>query len=212
MRIGIFGGTFDPIHLGHLVIADQAREQAHLNEVWFVPSARPPHKLTPSLTPFDKRADMIELALAGNPAFRLEPIESERAGPSYTADTLTALHERTPHTDFCLILGSDCLPDLPTWHQPQRIVAQARLLIAARPGYPVWSVNEIRAALKLTAEAPLHVDVVELPQIDFASRDLRRRIAAGLSVRYMLPNAVLAYIHDKKLYSSHPLPAPTTQK
>lgn len=200
MRIAILGGTFDPIHQAHLVIAEQAREQARLDEVWFVPAARPPHKTAQPLTAFDKRADMIELAIAGNPAFRLERIESERAGPSYTVETLDALHQRHPDADLHLILGADCLPDLPTWYQPQRIVAMAKLIVVARPGWSIWTDERIRSALRLPENTPLHLQIVAVPQIDIASRDLRRRLAAGLSVRYMLPNAVLAYIDDKRLY------------
>jgi len=200
MRIGIFGGTFDPIHQGHLVVAEQAREQANLDEVWFVLAARPPHKSGQQPTPFDKRADMVELAIAGNPAFRLEKMEAERTGPSYTVDTLTAIRTRDPQTDLYLMLGADCLPDLPNWHQPQKIVSMSRLLVAARPGWSIWPEDRIRTALNLPKEAPLSMQIIIVPQIDIASRDLRRRIAAGLSTRYMIPNAVLAYIRDKNLY------------
>jgi nicotinate-nucleotide adenylyltransferase len=202
MRIGVFGGTFDPIHLGHLVIAEQAREQAALDEVWFLPSSTPPHKRSQPLTPFDRRADMIELAIAGNRTFRLERIELEREGPSYTADTLSVLHERHPHSELFWLIGSDCLPDLPTWYQPQRIIAQATLLVATRPDWPMWTTEQLRDALKLPADAPIRMQVVNVPQVDFASRDIRRRIASGMSVRYMLPNGVLAYIQDKGLYRS----------
>src|SRR5436305_2988574 len=121
MRIGIFGGTFDPIHQGHLIIAEQCREQAKLDEVWFLLSAHPPHKARPGLTAFDKRADMIQLAIAGHPRFRISEIEKERPGPSYTADTLTELRGQRPEVDWHLILGSDCLPDLAGWYEPIRI-------------------------------------------------------------------------------------------
>src|SRR5580700_6639191 len=111
MRIGVFGGTFDPVHVGHLIIAEQCREQAKLDEIWFVPSARPPHKSRPDLTSFEKRVEMLSLAVAGQPLFRVEPLEVDRAGPSYTADTLAELRNRHPDIDLHLILGSDCLPD-----------------------------------------------------------------------------------------------------
>lgn len=200
MRIGIFGGTFDPIHQGHLVVAEQAREQARLDEVWFVLAARPPHKSGQQPTPFHQRADMVELAIAGNPAFRLEKMEAERSGPSYTVDTLTAIRARDPQADLHLMLGADCLPDLPNWHQPRKIVSLAKLLIAARPGWSIWPEERIRTALNLPKEASFSMQVILVPQMDIASRDLRRRIAAGLSARYMIPNAVLAYIRDKNLY------------
>src|SRR5947209_2377671 len=198
MRVGIFGGTFDPVHFGHLVIAEQCREQARLDQVWFIPSARPPHK--PALTPFERRSEMLQLAIAGNPAFRVEEIENERAGPSYTADTLAELHRRFPDAELHLILGSDCLPDLPSWYEPARVVTQAKLVVVARPGWPVWQAEQLRSALRLPPDAALHEQIVPIPLIEIASRDLRRRVGEGRTIRYFVPNAVAAYIAEKKLY------------
>src|SRR5262245_60044505 len=200
MLIGIFGGTFDPIHQGHLIIAEQCREQARLDEVWFMPSARPPHKARPDLTPFDKRADMIQLAIAGHLPFRVCEIEKDRPGPSYTADTLAELRKQRPEVDWYLLLGSDCLPDLASWHEPLRVVSQAKLVIVARPGWPMWSAEQLRTSLHLRDDQQVHVQVVSVPLIEIASRDLRRRVAEGRSVRYMVPAAVAAYIADKGLY------------
>ncbi|MFL5342365.1 MAG: nicotinate-nucleotide adenylyltransferase [Gemmataceae bacterium] len=200
MRIGIFGGTFDPVHLGHLIIAEQCREQARLDQVLFVPSARPPHKQTDDITPFDKRAEMIRLAIAGNPMFRVEELEKDRPGPSFTVDTLTELHQRQPADELHLIVGSDCLPDLPSWREPARILGLAKLIVAVRPGWPVWPQEQLRAALRLPAEELVHEQIVTLPLIDIASRDLRRRFSEGRSGRYFVPHAVLAYIADKGLY------------
>ncbi len=200
MRIGVFGGTFDPVHFGHLIIAEQCREQAGLDRVWFVPSARPPHKQNDDITPFDKRAEMIRLAIAGNPVFAVQELEKDRPGPSFTADTLSELHERNPGDELFLIVGSDCLPDLPTWHEPERVIALAKLIVAVRPGWPVWPAEQLRAALRLPTEAALHEQTVTLPLIDIASRDLRRRFSEGRSGRYFAPHAVLAYILEKGLY------------
>ena len=200
MRIGIFGGTFDPVHLGHLIIAEQCREQAKLDEVWFIPAPRPPHKGQPDLTEFDKRADMLRLAIAGHPHFKVSEIEKERPGPSYTADTLTDLRQKQPDVAWHLILGADCLPDLPGWHDPVRIITQAKLLVVARPGYPMWTPAELRAALRLSEEQSLHEQVVTLPLIEIASRDLRRRVGEGRSIRFLVPAAVAAYIAEKGLY------------
>ncbi len=200
MKIGVFGGTFDPVHLGHLVIAEQCREQAKLDEVWFLPSARPPHKARPDLTPFERRADMIQLAIAGHAQFRVSDIEKDRPGPSYTADTLAELRRQRPEVDWHLILGSDCLPDLAHWHEPLRVVAQAKLAVVARPGWPVWSAEQLQNSLRLADDQRLHLQVVSVPLIEIASRDLRRRVAEGRSVRYMVPAAVAAYIADKGLY------------
>src|SRR6516225_5688584 len=125
MRIGVFGGTFDPVHLGHLILAEQCREQAKLDQVLFVPAARPPHKQDQSLTPFAHRVDMLRLAVAGHPVFQIDELEKNRSGLSYTADTLEELHRREPEGELWLMVGSDCLPDIPGWHEPARMVASA---------------------------------------------------------------------------------------
>jgi nicotinate-nucleotide adenylyltransferase len=199
-RIGVFGGTFDPVHWGHLISAEQTREQASLDEVWFVPAARPPHKQDQAVTPFAQRVEMLALAIAGQPAFRIEEVEKDRAGPSYTADTLDELHRRSPDVEFFLLIGSDCLPDLPNWHEPARIVARAGLLIVARPGWSVWSVEQLRSALRLPETAGLRQQVIHIPLVDLSSRELRRRRAEGRSLRYLVPRAVERYIEEKKLY------------
>jgi nicotinate-nucleotide adenylyltransferase len=199
-RIGVFGGTFDPVHLGHLLMAEQAREQAHLDQVWFIPAASPPHKQGQQLTPFAQRVEMLQLAIAGNLCFRVNELEKDRVGPSYTADTLDELHRQNPDKELCLLIGSDCLPDLPQWHDPVRIVRRAVLLVAPRPSWPMISGEQLRALLHLPAEVPLRLEVVEVPLLEMASRDLRRRAAEGRSLRYMVPRAVECYIREKHLY------------
>ena len=200
MRVGIFGGTFDPIHMGHLLLAEQCREQLALDQVWFMVSAAPPHKLEREVTSFDKRVEMVQLAIAGNPAFQANEMEKDRTGPSFTSDTLAELHEQFPQTDFYWILGSDCLPDLPHWHEPVKVLSLAKLAVVTRPGWPAWSVEQLRSALRLGQDFPFQVQIVAAPLVDFASRDLRRRVAEGKSIRYFVPPAVQAYIQDKKLY------------
>src|SRR4051812_33191298 len=187
MRVGVFGGTFDPVHYGHLILAEQCREQGRLDEVWFVPAPRPPHKEARALTRFDQRVEMLALALAGNPALKIEELEKERAGPSYTVDTLAELHGRHPAAELFLLVGSDTLADLPLWYQPVRILEQAALLVMTRPGNPVLTADELRTRLGVPGDAPLRLEVVEVPLIDISSRDLRRRAAAGRSLRYFLP-------------------------
>lgn len=199
-RIGILGGTFDPVHLGHLIMAEQCREQAELDQVWFLPAARPPHKAESELTPFHRRVEMLQLACAGQPAFRVEELEKNRPGPSYTADTLEAIAARQADLDLHFIVGSDSLVDLPYWREPVRIVARAALLIVARPGFAVQPLEEVRAAMKLPAEAPLRLRVIESPLVEISSTDLRRRAATGRSLRYQTPRAVEAYIEQHKLY------------
>jgi nicotinate-nucleotide adenylyltransferase len=202
MRIGIFGGTFDPVHYGHLIVAEQAREQAELDQVWFVLSARPPHKVDRSLTPFERRAEMLSLALAGQEHhFRVSTIEKDRPGLSYTADTLAAFEEQNRGADWFLILGADSVKDLPTWHEPLRITKKSTILVAARPGHPVWTGGELAARLGVDPQE-VRLRLVEVPLIDIASRDLRRRVAEGRSLLYQVPRSVEVYVREKKLYTS----------
>src|SRR5215208_4443114 len=204
MRIGIFGGTFDPVHYGHLIVAEQAREQAGLDQVWFVPSARPPHKGDRPISPFDRRAEMLSLAIAGQEdKFTVEPAERDRPGPSYTADTLDELNVRHPNTDWFLLLGADSVKDLPTWYEPLRIIGRATLLVAARPGYPLWTAGELATALGADP-GRVRLRVVDIPQIDIASRDLRRRAAEGRSLLFQVPHPFRVYVREKRLYQTDP--------
>lgn len=202
MRIGMFGGTFDPIHLGHLILAEQCREQAQLNEVWFVPSARPPHKLQQPVTPFERRAEMVELAIAGQPGFRVEPMEKDRSGPSYTADTLAEIHARLPDAELYLVMGADCLPDLAGWHEPIQIIERATLLAVPRPGFTLWTAEQLAAELKIADPARVRIRLVHVPLIGISSSDLRQRAAEGRSLLYQVPRAVEVYINEKGLYRS----------
>ena len=202
MRIGVFGGTFDPVHVGHLILAERCRESARLDQVLFVPSAVPPHKKTHVLTPFAQRVEMLTLAISGHPPFRIDELENERSGPSYTVDTLTQLQAQRPGDEFCFILGSDSLHDFPTWRQPARILELATLLVIVRSDWPAFAVDELRKAVKLPDDFRLRYEVVEAPLIDISSREIRQRIAASQSVRYMIPRAVEAYIEDKGLYKA----------
>jgi nicotinate-nucleotide adenylyltransferase len=197
MRVGVFGGTFDPVHYGHLVLAEQAREQGRLGQVWFVPAARPPHKMERELTRFDLRVEMLALAIA---AFRVLELEKDRPGPSYTVDTLTELKRRAPGDEFYLLVGSDTLLDLGSWHEKQRLPELASLLVMARPGHAVPGEDQVRERLGLATRDRMSLETIEAPLIEIASRDLRRRAAAGKSIRYFLPRAVEIYILEKHLY------------
>jgi nicotinate-nucleotide adenylyltransferase len=199
-RIGIFGGTFDPIHVGHLIVAEQCREQAGLDQVWFVPAARPPHKLDRPLTLFEHRVEMISLAIAGQPSFRIDELEKDRAGPSYTADTLEELRRLHPECEFWLLLGSDTIVDLPAWRDPSRVVAGAGLMVSGRPGHAIPTAKQVRAMLRLPDDAPLRYQAVDSPLVDISSRDLRRRVGQGRSIRYMVPRAVECCVREKRLY------------
>jgi nicotinate-nucleotide adenylyltransferase len=200
MRMGVFGGTFDPVHVGHLTMAEQCREQASLDQVRFVPAARPPHKLDRIVSSFADRIEMLRLAVAGHSCFVIDDLEGERPGPSFTVDTLEALAARYPGTAFELILGGDCLGDLPGWRDPARIVELAGLLIVRRPGYASVAPDQLRKSLGLPAAAPLRCREIDSPLVDISSNELRQRVAAGRSIRYWTPRAVECYIETHKLY------------
>jgi nicotinate-nucleotide adenylyltransferase len=200
MRIGVFGGAFDPPHLGHLVLAEQAREAARLDEVWFLPSYKPPHKADRSLSRFEHRCDLVTLATVGQPAFKLNPMEKELPPPSYTAETLAELRRRHPGHTFHLLLGADSFLDLPSWYEPARVVEQAELVVVGRPGF-LEQIDE--AAVERVSRAvgrAVTPAVVSSPLIAIASRDIRRRVGEGKSVRFLVPRAVEEYIREKGLY------------
>jgi nicotinate-nucleotide adenylyltransferase len=198
MRVGVFGGTFDPVHLGHLILAEQCREQAKLDQVLFVPAAQPPHKARPHAA-FAQRVEMLQLAISGNPAFAVDELENDRSGPSYTADTLAELQRRRPGDELFLIIGADSLRDLPSWYEPRRIVELATLVVVARPDSP--TPESLRERLQLDDHTRLRWQRVEAPLIGIASRELRSHLAEGRSVRYQVPRAIEAYIRDKGLYA-----------
>jgi nicotinate-nucleotide adenylyltransferase len=204
MNIGIFGGTFDPIHLGHLILAERCREAARLDEVWFLPSYKPPHKLDQPVTRFEHRCDMIELATTGQPLFRVEPIEKELPPPSYTANTLAELRERHPEHTFHLIVGADCLPDLPTWYQPKRILEQAGLVVVPRPGTALLTREQLATSLSVPVEL-VRMIFVDCPLMDIASREIRSRVGNGKTIRFLVNRAVEEFIRERKLYPSSPV-------
>jgi nicotinate-nucleotide adenylyltransferase len=197
MRIGIFGGTFDPVHMGHLILAEQCRAQAKLDQVWFLPAAYPPHKTSPGMTRFEQRCDMLELATAGHPDFRIEPLERELPAPSYTATTLAELHRQHPGQNFALLMGSDGLPDLPGWFEPRQVIERAELIVVPRPGVMLWTAERLAMALGLESRA-VRLQFVACPMIEISSRELRRALSDG--IRYLVPRAVEEYIRDRKLY------------
>lgn len=202
MRIGIFGGTFDPVHMGHLILAEQCRDQAKLDEVWFLPSYQPPHKQGQPVTRFEQRCDMLELAVAGQPAFKVERIEKELPPPSYTAETLAELHRRHPDHEFSLLMGSDGLPDLPGWYEPRKVLALASLVVVPRPGVMLWTADRLAAALGLSDSSGVRMRFVACPMIEIASRELRRAMHDGMSIRYMVPRSVEEYVRERKLYGA----------
>ncbi|HEY5311841.1 MAG TPA: nicotinate-nucleotide adenylyltransferase [Pirellulales bacterium] len=198
-RLGIFGGTFDPVHYGHLLLAECCREQCGLDEVWFLPAASPPHKRRRELTPAPLRIEMLELAIGGYEPFSVCRLEIQRGGLSYTVETLAEIHEQRPEAELFFLLGGDSWHDLPSWKQPERICQLATLVIVHRPQSPAIEPAALSQATFVGAGS-LPPVVVEMPQIDLASRDLRQRVAAGRGVRFRTPRAVEKYIETHGLY------------
>jgi len=196
VKLGIVGGTFDPLHVGHLVLAEQAREQLGLAQVLWVPSGDPWRKSGRAVSPSRQRLDMVRLAIADNAAFQLCTLEVDRPGPTYSVDTLTALRAQHPEAELVFLVGLDALEDLPRWHRPEQIMQLATLAVAPR-GSDRLSREHLERLLPGLADA---VVWVEIPRIDVSATDLRRRAAEGRSLRYLVPDAVEAYIREHKLY------------
>lgn len=195
MRLGLFGGTFDPIHLGHLILAEQCREALNLEKVRFVVAGEPPHKRGVERTAVTHRLEMVRLAVAGNPALEVSDIEAKRPGPSYSVETLAEIKAQRPDDNLFFLIGADSLVDLPTWRDPEGIARLASIVVVNRPGVDAPAV----AVPNLGPDA-LPIQLVDIPPIGIASRDLRERLAAGRSVRYQIPRAVEAYIEAHNLY------------
>jgi nicotinate-nucleotide adenylyltransferase len=195
--VGILGGTFDPIHHGHLAIAEEARESLGLERVLFVPAAAPPHKPGQPVTDAEHRLAMVRLAVAGNPAFEASDAEIRRGGTSYTVDTLAALREEGLVEPW-LILSSEALALLPSWREPRRILELARLAVVPRGGFvplgPAW----VESAFPGAAD---RVTFLAGPLLPISGSVVRRRARAGRSVRYLVPDTVAAYIAHHRLYA-----------
>ncbi|HEX5962175.1 MAG TPA: nicotinate-nucleotide adenylyltransferase [Gemmatimonadales bacterium] len=185
--IGLFGGSFDPVHHGHLIVAQVAAEKLKLQSLRFVPAREQPFKAGQHRTSSEHRAAMLSLAVAGVPGLTVERTELDRPGPSYTVDTLRYLHDREPGEEFVLLLGADAAADMPAWREAERLAELARIAVFARPGSPVPAI-------------PWSTTVVEVPPIDISATEVRRRVRLGLSVRYWVPDAVAEYIAKHRLY------------
>jgi len=194
--VGILGGTFDPIHHGHLAIAEDARESLGLERIVFVPSAVPPHKPGRPVTPAAERLAMVRLAVEGNPSFSVSDIEVTRGGPSYTVVTLDALRE-AGIVDPWFILSSEALAGFPEWQEPDRILRISRLAVVPRPGFEAVDAGWVAARFPAQAE---RVTFLPGPLLPISGSVVRRRAAAGRSVRYLVPDAVAAFLADHRLY------------
>jgi len=200
MRLGLFGGTFDPVHYGHLLLAECCREQCGLQEVWFLPAAQAPHKRSAPPAPAARRVEMLELAIAGNDSFRVCNLEIRRGGLSFTVDTLTQLTAERPEAEWFFLLGADSLDDLPNWRQPERICSLAVPVVVSRPGSPEPDLQRLAGMVDGARMERIRGFRVQMPQIDLRSSDIRRRVAADESIRYRTPKAVEVYIATHGLY------------
>lgn len=195
-RIGVFGGTFDPVHVGHLHVARSLARALDLDRVIWVPAGRPPHKSGQIVSADRDRTSMLEIALADSPRDEISTIEIERLGPSFTADTLELLQDRLSPAKLTFLMGEDSLRDLPTWREPERTLRYADIAVARRPGVDV----NLDALFKALPSARGHVHVVSVDEIAISSSEIRQRAAANLSVSDLVPAGVDEYIRSHGLY------------
>ena len=201
MRVGVFGGTFDPVHYGHLLLAECCREQARLDQVWFLPAAVPPHKQQRQLAPAAQRIEMLELGISGHSAFSVSSHEADRGGVNYTVDTLSRFKAEDAQRELFFLMGADSLADLPNWKDPGRLCEIAMPLVVARPDQKLdWETLATLVPRERLAE--IRRQQVQMPLVDLSSSEIRRRVQERLSIRYRTPRAVEKYIETHGLYRS----------
>ena len=216
MKIGLMGGTFNPVHLAHLRIAEEARDLCGLDKVVFIPAADPPHKPLAGDVPFRQRYEMVRLAIAGNPAFELSDIEEQRPGKSYSIDTIAAFRREHPEDQLFFIIGSDSFLEIGLWHRYVEIFRSCNLIVVERPGYPVndpisalpvairGEVRYTRDLHRLEHAAGTTVKFLSGCPLEVSSSEIRRLAAAGHSITYLVPPEVEAYIKEQRIYSECP--------
>ena len=200
MRLGLFGGTFDPVHYGHLLLAECCREQCPLDEVRFLPAAVPPHKQGRKLTPAKARIEMLELAIAGHTAFSVSRYETDRGGVNYTVDTLAHFRRKDPDVELFFLLGADMLHDLPTWYQAPQICELATVVVVRRPGAGELDFDCLNQVATADQIGQVRRHQVEMPEVGISSTEIRRRVAAQMSTRFQTPRAVEKYVETHGLY------------
>lgn len=199
-KIGIMGGTFDPIHTGHMIMAQVAQVACGLNKVIFIPSACPPHKQDKNVTDADERLEMVQLAISGNDTFVASDIEMKRKGPSYSIDTVRELKQKYPEADFYFIIGMDSLLDLYKWHCPEELLKECKFIVCNRPGYNFKDASpELKKLLTIYSDSYMRLDSVN---IEISSTNIRERIANGLPYQYMLPAKVYEFLNKHNLYGA----------
>jgi len=204
-RIGIFGGSFDPIHLGHLIMAEMFRESMQLDRVVFLLAKVSPFKTESHPSDDKQRWEMLRLAISGNEAFQADDREIRRGGVSYTVDSLRSMQQETPSAEWFLLIGADSLKDFDQWREPREILERVRLVVAERGGLDHVSWDAFQSIATPEQLRAVQERKLDAPKIEIASRDLRRRVRDGRSIRYLVPPAVEAFIHEQRLW----LPAAT---
>ena len=200
MKIGLMGGTFDPVHIGHLIAAEEARWRLDLSRVLFVPAGQPWLKASRALSPAEDRRQMVRLAIAGRAGFELSSVEMDRPGPTYTVETVSRIQkELGPQAELFFILGCDSLQALPDWMAPEQLIAACKLVAVPRAHCPQPDVASLEARIPGLSKSLISIP---MPLIDISSTDIRRRVAAGESIKYLVPEAVERYIREKRLYTS----------
>jgi nicotinate-nucleotide adenylyltransferase len=194
-RLGLLGGTFDPPHYGHLLAAQEVAWRLQLQCILFLPARQNPLKQGAPSTDVEDRCEMVERAIADNPLFKLSKLDIDRPPPSYTVDLLQNL--QSPNQELFFIAGADILPELPRWRAPDEILRLARLIVVNRPGWPDPNLAELEIALPAARQ---RAEVIHIPGVDISAADLRARVRANQSIRYLTPPAVEAFIHAKGLY------------
>jgi len=198
MNIGILGGTFDPIHLAHLAVAEEARVRLDLAKIIFVPTGQPWLKVNSPISVAEHRVQMVRLAIAGKPYFKLSTVEIDRAGPSYSVDTVAELQGQLGAGDeLFFILGWESLAELPLWREPSQLIQMCRLVAVPRPGYSVPDLKKLEAKIPGLSQ---RVILMEKPEIDISATEIRNRAAHGLSISHLVPEPVERYIKQHRLY------------
>ena len=196
-KVGILGGTFDPIHIAHLIIAEECRFQLDLAQVFFIPAGMPPHKQVKPLTNAEARIAMVQLAIATNPYFAVSRLDIDRPGPCYSADTVELLQQQlAPETDIYFIVGLDSLIDMPTWHEPLRLIRQCQLAVVGRPNYHA----DLDALEKQLPGISSRTRFVDAPQMEISSSMIQQRVRTGMPITYQVLEVVERYIQTHRLY------------
>lgn len=198
-RVGVLGGTFDPIHLGHLAAGEDVAWQLGLDLVLFVPNRHPPHKEGQSVSAVENRVAMTELAVADNPRFRVSRVEVERSGPSYTLDTLRELEQRHPGDEIYFLVGCDALDQLHSWHEPDRLLEEFSIAVMQRPSVTAVNWERVESRFPRIRE---QIQLIDIAELEISGQDVRRRVGSGRPIRYYVLPAVSRYIEEHRLYRS----------